>query len=77
MSHAIHSVIFHSLKILKYGMMECNSNTKVTVNLPKKFSFWARVIWAEFGPKLCNVMSYDSLFEDLFKVLSYDEVQYR
>ena len=68
-------LMFHSLKILKYGMMGCNSYIKVTVNLPKKISFRTRAIWAEFGPKLCNVMSHDSLFEDLFEVLWHDEAQ--
>ena len=58
-------------------MMGYNSYTKVTVNLQKKFPFWARAIWAEFVPKLCNAMSHDSLFEDLFEVLWHDEAQYR
>ena len=61
----------------KYIMMGYNSYTKVTVSLPKIFSFWARAIWAEFGPKLCNVMSHDSLSEDLFEVLWHDEAQCR
>ena len=69
--------MIHSLKILKYGMIGYNSYTKVIVNLPKTFPFWARTIWAEFGPKLCNVMSHDSLSQDLFKVLWHDELQYR
>ena len=58
-------------------MMGYNSYTKVAVNLPKKFPSWARAIWAEFGPKLCNVMSRNSLSEDLFDVLRHDKAQYR
>ena len=69
--------MIHSLKILKYGMMGYDSYTKVKVNLPNKFPFWARAIWAKFGPKLCNAMSHDSLSEDLFEVLWHDEAQYR
>ena len=61
----------------KYIMMRYNSYTKVTVNLPKISPFWARAIWAEFGPKLCNIMSHDSLSEDLFEVLWHDEAQCR
>ena len=61
----------------KYIMMRYNSYTKVTVNLAKIFPFWARAIWAEFGPKLCNIMSHDSLSEDLFEVLWHDEAQCR
>ena len=57
--------------------MGYNSYTKVTVNLLKIFPFWARPILAEFGPKLCNVMSHDSLSEDLAEVLWHDEAQYR
>ena len=64
-------------KSLKYGMMGYNRYTKVTVNLPKIFPFWAGVFWAKFGPKLCNIMSHDSLSEDLFEVLWHDEAQYR
>ena len=70
-------LMIHSLKILKYGMMGYDSYTKVKVNLPNKFPFWARAIWAKFGPKLCNAMSHDSLSEDLFEVLWHDEAQYR
>ena len=70
-------LMIHSLKILKYDMMVRNSYTKVTINLPTKFPFWARAIWAEFEPKLCNVMSHDSLSEDLVEVLWHDEAQYR
>ena len=61
----------------KYIMMRYNSYTKVTVNLPKIFPFWARAIWAEFGPKLCNIMSHDSLSENLFEVLWHDGAQCR
>ena len=57
--------MIHSLEILKYGMIEYNSYTKVAVNLPKKI------------PKLRNLMSHDSLSEDLFEVLWYDQAQYR
>ena len=60
--------MIHALQILKYGMMGYNSYTKITVILPKKFPFWARAIWAEFGLKICNVMSHDSLSLDLFEV---------
>ena len=70
-------LMIHSLNILKYGMMGYNNYTKVTVNLPKIFPFWATAIWAEFWSKLCNVMSRDSLSEDLFEVLWHDEAQYR
>ena len=69
--------MIHSLKLLKNGMMGCNSYIKLTVNLPKIFPFWARAIWAKFGQKLYNVMSHDSLSEELFKVLWRDEAQYR
>ena len=65
----------HSLS--KYIMMEYNSYTKVTVNLPLIFPFFARTIWAEFGPKLCNVVSLDSLSEDLFEVLWHNEAPCR
>ena len=57
--------------------MGYNSYTKVAVNLSKKFPFWARVIWAKFGPKLFNLMSHYSLSEDLFEVLWHDKAQYR
>ena len=67
--------MIHSLRILKYGMTGYNSYTKVAVNLPKKFPFWA--IWAEYEPTLCNVMSHDSLSEDLFEVLWHDKAQHR
>ena len=70
-------LMIHSLKTLKYGMMGYNSYTKLAVNLPKKFPFWARAIWAKFGSKVCNVMSQDSFSEDLFEVLWHDEAQYR
>ena len=70
-------LLIHSLKILKYGMMEYNSYTKIALNLPKKFHFWARAIWAKFGPILCNLMSHDLLSEDLFEVLRHDKAQYR
>ena len=66
----------HSLKILKCSMMGYNSQTKVLlVNLPKKFPFWLRAIWAQFGPNLCNLVSHDSLSEDVFKVLWQHQVQ--
>ena len=57
-------LMIHSLKILKYTMIGYNSYTKVAVNLPKKFP-------------VCNVMSHDSLFEDLFEVLWHYKAQYR
>ena len=51
-------------------MIGYNSYTKVIlVNLPKKFPFWVRTIGAQFGPKLCNLMSHDLISEDLFEVL--------
>ena len=54
-------------------MMGYNSQTKVIlVNLPKKLSFWARVIWIQFGPKSCNPVS-DLLSKDFFEVLCHDE----
>ena len=57
-------------------MMGYNSYNKVLlVNLPKKFSFQLRAIWAQFVPNLCNLMSHDSLSEDLFEVLWYYEAQ--
>ena len=59
-------LMIHSLKVLKYGMMGYNTYTKVAVNLPKKFPIRARAICDELGPKLCNVISHDSLSEDLF-----------
>ena len=69
-------LIIHSLKILKCSMMGYNSQMKVSlVNLPKKFAFRLRAIWIQFGPNLCNIMSHDSLSEDLFKVLWHREVQ--
>ena len=69
-------LMIHSLKILKCSMMGDNSQTKVLlVNLPKKFPFWLRAIWAQFGPNLSNLMSHDSLSEDLFEVLWHHEVQ--
>ena len=64
-------------KNLKYGMMEYNSYSKVAVNLPKKFPFWVRAILAKFGLILCNLLSYDSLSEDLFEILWHDKAQYR
>ena len=64
-------------KNFEYGMMGYNSYTKVAVNLPKKFPFCTRVIWAKFGPKLFNLMSHDSLSEDLFEVFWHDKAQYR
>ena len=67
--------MIHSLKTLKHDVMGYNSYTKVKVSLPKKFSFWARDIWAELEPKSCNVMSHDSLSQDLFEVLWHDETQ--
>ena len=69
-------LMIHSLKILKCSMMGYNSQTKVLlVNLPKKFPFWLRVIWAQFGPNFCNIMSHDSVSEDLFEVFWHHEVQ--
>ena len=69
-------LMIHSLKILKCSMMGYNSQTKVLlVNLPKKFPFWLRAFWAQFGPNLCNLMSHDSLSEDLFEVLWHHEIQ--
>ena len=65
------------LYLMKYGMMGYNSYNKVAVNLPKKFPFWATAIWDKFGSKLCNVMSHDSLSEDLFEVLWHEKAQYR
>ena len=59
MSQAIMSI--HSLS--KYIMMVYNSYTRVTVNLPKIFPFWARAIWAE----LVNVISHDSLLRSFWK----------
>ena len=53
-------------------MMEYNSYSKVTINLLKEFPFWAREIWAKFGPKLYNIMSHDSLSEDFFEVFRHD-----
>ena len=41
-------LVIYSLKIVKYGIMGYNSYTKVAVNLPKKFPFWAR----QFVPNL-------------------------
>ena len=70
------NLMIHSLKILKCSMMGYNSQTKVLlVNLPKKLPFQLRTIWTQFGPNLCNLMSHDSLIEDLFKVLWHHEVQ--
>ena len=69
--------MIHSLKIFKYGMMGHNSYTKAAVNLRPKFPFWAREIWAKYGPIWCNVMSHDSLSEDIFEVLWRDMAQYR
>ena len=69
--------MIHSQKILNYGMMGYNSYTKVAVNLPEKLPFWARAIWAEFGPKLCNVTSHHSLSEGPFEVLWHDKAQYK
>ena len=61
------------LKILKCSMMGYNSQNKVIlVSLLKKFPFWARVIWAQFGPKI-STLSHVSLSEDLFEVLWHDE----
>ena len=69
-------LMIHSLKILKCNMMGDNSQTKVLlVNLPKKFPFRLRAIWAQFGPNLSNLMSHDSLSEDLFEVLWHHEIQ--
>ena len=69
-------LMIHSLKILKCSMMGYNSQTKVLlVNLTKNFPFWLRAIWTQFGPNLCNLMSHDSLSEDLFEVLWHHEVQ--
>ena len=45
------------------------------VNLPKQFPLGARAIWAQFGPKLYNLLSRDSFYEDLFGVLLHDEAQ--
>ena len=55
-------------KNLKYGMMRYNSYTEVAVNLPKKFPLWVRAISAKFGPIFCNLISHDSLSEDLFEI---------
>ena len=58
-------------------MIGYNSYTKVAVNLLEKFPFWVRSISAKFGPILCNLMSHDSLSEDLFEVLWHNKAQYR
>ena len=56
-------LLIHSLKILKCGMIEYNSYTKVIlVNLPKKLPLGARTIWAKFGTKLCNLVSWFTLW---------------
>ena len=69
-------LMIHSLKALKCSMMGYNSQTKVLlVNLPKKLPFQLRTIWTQFGPNLCNLMSHDSLSEDLFEVLWHHEIQ--
>ena len=69
-------LMIHSLKILKCSMMGYNSQTKVLlVNLPKKFPFWLRAFWAQFGPNLCNLMFHVSLSGDLFEVFWHYEVQ--
>ena len=61
-------LMIHSLKILKCSMMGYNSQTKVLlVNLTKNFPFCLRAIWAQCGPNLRNLMSHDSLSEDLLK----------
>ena len=57
-------------------MMGYNSYSKIRLlNLPKKLPFEARPIWTQFGPKLYNLMSHDSLSEDLFELLWHDETQ--
>ena len=69
-------LMIHSLKILKYSMIAYNRETKVLwVNLPKKFPFWLRSFWAQFGPNLCNLMSHDYLSGDFFEVFWHHEVQ--
>ena len=69
-------LMIHSLKIFKCSMMRYNSQTKVLlVNLPKEIIFWLRAIWVQFGPNLCNLMSHDSLSEDLFEVLWHHKAQ--
>ena len=45
------------------------------ISLPKKYPFWLRAFWAQFGPNLCNLMSHDSLSEDLFEDFWHHEVQ--
>ena len=64
-------------KSLNYGLMGYKRYTKVTVSLPKIFPFWGGAFWAKFRPKLCNIMSHDSLSEDLSEVWQHDEAQYR
>ena len=73
MIHSQLCLMIHSLEIFKYGMIGCYSYTKEAII----FSLWARAIWAEFGPKLCNIMCHDSFSEDLFDVLCHDKAQCR
>ena len=69
-------LMIYFLKILKCSLMGYNSQTKVLlVNLLKYFPFWLRTIWAKFGPNLCNLMSHDSLSEDLFEILWHHEIK--
>ena len=42
------------------------------VNFPKKFSFW-EVTCTQIGPKLCNFLSHDFLFQDFLKCCSMKE----
>ena len=41
----------------------------------QKVPFQARTTEAQFGPKLWNIMSHDSLSEDLLEVLWHDKTQ--
>ena len=46
------------------------------VNLHKQSPFGAKAIWTQFGSRLYNIMSHDSLSEDVLEVLWYNEAQW-
>ena len=58
-------------------MMVYNSQIKaMQLNFPEKFSF-REVTRTQFGPKLCNLLSYDFLFEDCLKRCSMKEYSWQ
>ena len=55
-------------------MMGYSTYTRaILVNFSKKKTFW-EVNHTQFGRKLCNLLSYDLLFDDFFEMLQHERI---